>query len=72
MSKHTVRKMSANETESAKGQSYTEYSLVLSIVIVAVIVGVAALGITLRVNLLEPANEQIAQSIAPCNVAMAC
>ena len=72
MSKHTVRKMSANETESAKGQSYTEYSLVLSFVVVAVIVVFAAFGIALRVNLLEPANEQIAQSMAPCDVVASC
>ena len=69
MSKQTMRKMSASETESEKGQSYTEYSLVLSFVIVAAIVVVAAFSIAIRINLLGPANEQIAQSIAPCNVA---
>ena len=72
MSKHTTRKMSTNESESERGQSYTEYSLVLSFVVVAVIVVFAAFGIAVRVNLLGPVNEQIAQSIAPCSVASSC
>ena len=69
MSGHSMRKFSTRETETEKGQSYAEYSMVLSFVIVAVVVTVAALGAALRTNLLDPVNEQIAQSIAPCNVA---
>lgn len=72
MSGHAIRKSNMNETESERGQSYAEYSLMLSFVVVSVVVTVVAFGLALRTNLLEPVNEQIAQSVAPCNVAASC